>query len=165
MRELKALLPEADFLTEEETVDHNTNASHRWIIDPLDGTTNFLFGLPCFSVSIALETDGELVLGVVYEPNREECFSAWAGGGAYLNGQAIKVRSNEQLAKSLLATGFPYYDVQVELPASELAILPSNLTLIPGMPAEAFMQTESRTVLNYLLTPALDAMRRAGREQ
>ena len=108
--ELKALLPEADFLTEEETVDHGTDATHRWIIDPLDGTTNFLFGLPCFSVSIALEVEGELLLGVVYEPNRQECFSAWSGGGAFLNGQAMKVRNNDQLPKALLATGFPYYN-------------------------------------------------------
>ncbi|MEL7247297.1 MAG: inositol monophosphatase family protein [Bacteroidota bacterium] len=108
--DLTALLPEAGFLTEEETTNQDTNTPQRWIIDPLDGTTNFLFGLPCFSVSIALEVEKELVLGVVYEPNRQECFSAWAGGGAHLNGQPIKVRSNDQLAKSLLATGFPYYD-------------------------------------------------------
>mgnify|MGYP000479888666 CR=1 FL=1 len=107
---LQKLLPEASFLTEEETVDQSATAAARWIIDPLDGTTNFLFGLPCYSVSIALEQEGELVLGVVYEPNRKECFSAWHKGGAYLNGKAIQVRQNESLPKALLATGFPYYD-------------------------------------------------------
>lgn len=112
---LKKLLPGAGFLTEEETV-RQTTATQRWIIDPLDGTTNFLFGLPCFAVSIALELAGEPVLGVVYEPNREECFVAWRNGGAWLNDQPIKVRDNDQLAKSLLATGFPYYDYS-RLPA------------------------------------------------
>ena len=106
---LQQLLPQAGFLTEEETVSQ-TSAEQRWIIDPLDGTTNFLFGLPCFSVSIALESEGELVIGVVYEPNRDECFVAWRNGGAWLNDLPIRVRNNDQLAKSLLATGFPYYD-------------------------------------------------------
>lgn len=106
---LRSILPSAVFLTEEETVSQ-IKGDQRWIIDPLDGTTNFLFGLPCFSVSIALEAAGELVLGVVYEPNRQECFSAWQGGGCWLNGQAVATRKNTQLTQSLLATGFPYYD-------------------------------------------------------
>lgn len=107
--ELKKMLPDAGFLTEEETVEQ-TNPTCRWIIDPLDGTTNFLFGLPCFAVSIALECEGELQLGVIYEPNRDECFYAWKGGGAWCNGQAINCRENAELKDSLLATGFPYYD-------------------------------------------------------
>lgn len=107
---LRQILPAADFLTEEETVAQSSTANARWIIDPLDGTTNFLFGLPCYSVSIALEHEGELVIGVVYEPTRSECFSAWRNGGAYLNGTAIQVRQNELLPRALLATGFPYYD-------------------------------------------------------
>ena len=106
---LKKLLPNAGFLTEEETVEQ-TNATCRWIIDPLDGTTNFLFGLPCFAVSIALECEGVLQLGVIYEPNREECFYAWKGGGAWCNGETIRCRENRELKNSLLATGFPYYD-------------------------------------------------------
>ncbi len=106
---LKKLLPNAGFLTEEETVEQ-TNATYRWIIDPLDGTTNFLFGLPCFAVSIALEKEGELVLGVIYEPNKKECFYAWKGGGAWCNEQIIHCRKNRALKHSLLATGFPYYD-------------------------------------------------------
>jgi myo-inositol-1(or 4)-monophosphatase len=107
---LGQLLPGAGFLTEEETVHQSDGATYRWIIDPLDGTTNFLFQLPCFSVSVALEAAGELVLGVVYEINREECFYAWQDGGAWLNGRPIHCRHNDQLANSLLATGFPYYD-------------------------------------------------------
>lgn len=106
---LQALLPAAAFLTEEATVEQS-EAAYRWIIDPLDGTTNFLFGLPCFAISIALEHQGQLVLGVVYEPNRDECFYAWQGGGAWCNEQPIHCRNNSDLKQSLLATGFPYYD-------------------------------------------------------
>ncbi|MEM9931186.1 MAG: inositol monophosphatase family protein, partial [Bacteroidota bacterium] len=103
---LQARLPTAAFLTEEATVAQ-TMAPQRWIVDPLDGTTNFLFGLPCFAVSIALEVDGELVLGVVYEPNRDECFTAWQGGGAYCNELPMRVRQSPNLAQALLSTGFP----------------------------------------------------------
>lgn len=108
---LKDLLPMAGFLTEEETIDQEQQ-HYRWIIDPLDGTTNFLFQVPNFAISVALEAVGELVLGVVYEVNRNECFYAWQGGGAFLNGQAIKCRANDQVADSLFATGFPYYDYE-----------------------------------------------------
>lgn len=104
---LRSLIPQATFLTEEETVEQSTGF-YRWIIDPLDGTTNFLFGLPHFSVSIALERDGVLVLGVVYEAYHGELFTAWQGGGAFSNGRPIRVRQNPELARSLLATGFPY---------------------------------------------------------
>ena len=110
VKDLRTLLPGADFLTEEDTVTATRQSDLRWIIDPLDGTTNFLFGLPCYSVSIALEAAGELVLGVVYEPNRDECFSAWKQGGCFLNGKKVGVRQNADLSRSLLATGFPYYD-------------------------------------------------------
>lgn len=108
---LQALLPDAAFLTEEETVDQST-ATDRWIIDPLDGTTNFLHGLPFFSISIALERDGHLVLGIVHEVVRDEHFVAWKGGGAWLDGRSIKVSNRYSLADCLVATGFPYYDYQ-----------------------------------------------------
>jgi myo-inositol-1(or 4)-monophosphatase len=106
---LRAILPESGFITEEETVAQETRQLS-WIIDPLDGTTNFLFQIPVFSVSVALQKEGELVLGIVYEINRDECFYAWKEGGAFLNGQPIKVSGRETLAQSLIATGFPYYD-------------------------------------------------------
>jgi len=80
----------------------------RWIIDPLDGTTNFAHGLPIFSVSAALECAGRLVLGLVYDPMRDELFRAEAGGGAVLNGTPIRVSTVPELGRSLLATGFPY---------------------------------------------------------
>ncbi|MXV51205.1 inositol monophosphatase [Pedobacter sp. HMF7647] len=105
---LKSLLPEAGFITEEKTLNIQ-GEDYNWIVDPLDGTTNFIHGLPAYSVSIALEYQGALVSGVVYEINRDECFYAWKDGGAWLNGTKIKVSENVDLSQSLLATGFPYY--------------------------------------------------------
>jgi myo-inositol-1(or 4)-monophosphatase len=106
---LEKLLPDAGFVTEEQT---KTNIAERynWIIDPLDGTTNFIHGVPSYSVSIALKEYNELVLGVVYEINLDECFYAWKGSPAYLNGTEIKVSKTPVVADSLIATGFPYYD-------------------------------------------------------
>ncbi len=106
---LSGLLPEAAFLTEEETIEQKAG-DYRWIIDPLDGTTNFLHQIPFFCVSVGLEHKGELIMGIIYEPNRQECFYGWKDGGAYLNGTPISVSSNNQLSESLIATGFPYYD-------------------------------------------------------
>ena len=80
----------------------------RWIIDPLDGTTNYAHGYPVFCVSIALENEGEIVLGVVYDPMREEMFVAMRGEGAYLNDKKIVASSAKDISRSLLATGFPY---------------------------------------------------------
>lgn len=104
---LGELLPGSTFLTEEDTVA-NEDSEQQWIIDPLDGTTNFLHQLPCFSVSVALQRSGRTVLGIVYEVNRQECFYAWEDGGAYLNGKTIEVSRSEKLSDALLATGFPY---------------------------------------------------------
>ena len=106
---LGVLLEEPTFLTEEGTVIAR-KGTYRWIIDPLDGTTNFLHNIPVFSVSIGLEHNDELVMGIVYEVNQDECFYAWKDGGAYMNGVPIKVSPTPKLADSLLATGFPYYD-------------------------------------------------------
>lgn len=106
---LKYLFPDSTFLTEEETV-HSESGTYQWIIDPLDGTTNFLHQIPVFSISIALQYQGRTILGIVHEINRDECFYAWKNGGAFLNGQSIQTSSNDALADSLIATGFPYYD-------------------------------------------------------
>ncbi len=106
---LRQLVPGSVFLTEEDTTE-NQEGDLRWIIDPLDGTTNFLFQLPVFSISLALEREGQIVLGIVYEVNRQECFYAWEGQAALLNGQPIRVSQRASLEDSLLATGFPYYD-------------------------------------------------------
>ncbi len=107
---LRELLPDADFLTEEGTTDSAPapDATARWIIDPLDGTTNFLHGLPCYAVSIGLEVGTDIVLGVIYEPNRDELFRATRGGGAFCNDALLRVTAADGLSKSLIATGFPY---------------------------------------------------------
>ncbi len=107
---LSNLLPEAGFLTEEGTVGQNTNTNYYWVIDPLDGTTNFVHGLPIFSVSIALMHQDKPVLGVVYEVGMDECFSAIKGGGTTLNGNPVSTSTTTELKDSLLATGFPFYD-------------------------------------------------------
>jgi myo-inositol-1(or 4)-monophosphatase len=82
--------------------------SSRWYIDPLDGTTNYAHDIPIFSVSIAYEEDGKLQLGVVYDPMRDECFTAQRGNGAWLNGEPIHVSDAAEFTQSLLVTGFPY---------------------------------------------------------
>lgn len=106
---LESLIPDAGFIAEENTKSLK-GKKYNWIIDPLDGTTNFIHGLPCYCISIALMQDDEIVIGVVYELNLQECFYAWKDGGAYLNGKSIKVSETKLLKDSLLATGFPYYD-------------------------------------------------------
>lgn len=107
--DLLGLLPDSTFLAEEETKPQQWS-DLMWIIDPLDGTTNFIHGIPLFSVSIALLHNNTIVLGVIYEPNSEECFYAWKNGGSWMNNRAIKVSETVELKNSLLATGFPYYD-------------------------------------------------------
>lgn len=104
---LSRLLPEAEFLTEEGTVAQN-DGSVRWIIDPLDGTTNFLHNIPHYAVSVGLEIDGELVLGVVEHVPNQEQYYAWTDGGAYVNGQQISVNKNNNMSDAVVATGFPY---------------------------------------------------------
>lgn len=108
VRNLKKLIPEAGFTTEEETINSKGEV-YNWIIDPLDGTTNFIHGIPAYAISIALY-EGELpVIGVVYEINRGEMFYTYKGGAAYLNNKEIRVSNRTALADCLLATGFPYY--------------------------------------------------------
>ncbi|MBI4548375.1 MAG: inositol monophosphatase [Ignavibacteriae bacterium] len=100
--------PSHDILAEESGSKRNTSAEYRWIIDPLDGTTNYTHGFPVFCVSIAVEWKDELLLGVIYDPNYEELFTAEKGRGAFLNGKRIKVSQIDSLNQSLLVTGFPY---------------------------------------------------------
>lgn len=103
---LSRALPEAGFIAEEGTGERAEH--YNWIIDPLDGTTNYLFGIPCYCTSVGLWKDGEILLGVIYEPERDECFSAAKGLGAFLNGVPISVSRQDDLKLTLLATGFPY---------------------------------------------------------
>lgn len=104
---LSSCFPDHDYLAE-EGLSQNKGAEFRWIIDPLDGTTNYAHHFPVFTVSIALERKGEVVLGLIYDPMREEMFSAVKGEGAFLNGEGIRVSAVDDLNRSLLATGFPY---------------------------------------------------------
>ncbi len=103
---IKNLWPTHDILGEEEGLV-DTGSDYRWYLDPLDGTTNFAHGFPMFCVSMGLEHKQRRIAGVVYDPTRDEMFSAEQGSGAYLNGQAIHVSKTAKLAESLVATGFP----------------------------------------------------------
>ncbi len=109
VQRLGALLPEAGFIAEEGTSTKKGD-TYQWIIDPLDGTTNFIHSIPVYAVSIALAKDNDIILGVVYEVNRNECFYAWQEGGAWLNETSIHVSSTAEVSNALVATGFPYYD-------------------------------------------------------
>jgi myo-inositol-1(or 4)-monophosphatase len=109
---IKTYYPRHAILAEESgasgPVDGESGSDWRWIIDPLDGTTNYAHGYPCFCVSIALECQGRMELGVVYDPMRDEMFSAQRGQGAALNGRRLRVSPTATLARALLCTGFPY---------------------------------------------------------
>lgn len=111
---LSKILPEAGFLTEEDTIE-DTQKPYMWIIDPLDGTTNSLMGVPHFAVSVALSYQGDLLVGVVHEVNSGEQFYASKSGGAFLNDDPIQVSQRKEFRDILIATGFPYrndYDTE-----------------------------------------------------
>ncbi|HUM99087.1 MAG TPA: inositol monophosphatase family protein [Halothiobacillus sp.] len=105
---LKRAYPDHHFLGEESGDTGSELSEYRWIIDPLDGTTNFLHGLPHYAVSIALEYQGRLELGVIYNPSNQELFTAERGGGAFLNNRRIRVAGLRSLESALLGTGFPF---------------------------------------------------------
>lgn len=107
---LSKLLPESGFLAEESTVSYQKDTEYTWVIDPLDGTTNFIHGLPVFAISIGLLHHEELVGGIVYEINRDELFSAIVHEGAFLNGKQIRVSNAPNVLQSLICTGFPVQD-------------------------------------------------------
>lgn len=105
---LQRAFPDHAIHAEEKGAVNHTRSPYLWLIDPLDGTTNFAHGFPVFAVSLGLLHRGEPLVGVVYDPARDECFSAIRGGGATLNGRPIRVSSVPSLDTALLATGFPY---------------------------------------------------------
>jgi myo-inositol-1(or 4)-monophosphatase len=107
VEEIRARFPGHSFLAEESFRDDETGG-FRWIIDPLDGTTNFIHTYPVFSVSIALQQGGDTILGVVFDPMRDEIFTARKHGGAFLNGRPIAVSSVDALQSALVTTGFPF---------------------------------------------------------
>ncbi len=107
VKRLSELLPEAGFVAEEGT-STKVGEEYNWIVDPIDGTTNFIHGLFPFAISIALEYKKEIILGVVYELGLDECFYSWKGASAFVNGQEISVSEAPTIGDSLIATGFPY---------------------------------------------------------
>jgi myo-inositol-1(or 4)-monophosphatase len=108
--ELSKARPGFGFLMEESGVTPGSDERHRWIVDPLDGTTNFLHGIPQFAISIALERDGEIVAGVVYEPLRDQMFWAEKGAGAFLNDRRLRVSGRRNIAEAVIGTGIPFRD-------------------------------------------------------
>src|SRR6516165_5149776 len=107
--ELAKARPDYGFLGEEGGAHPGTDKTHRWIVDPLDGTTNFLHGIPHFAIAIALERNGTVVAGVVYNPANDEMFVAERGKGAFLNEKRIRVAARQRLADALVACGLPHY--------------------------------------------------------
>ena len=104
---LRARFPDHDIVTEETEIER-TGSPYVWYIDPLDGTTNFAHGYPCFCTSIALAHEGRVIAGVVYDPLREELFTAERGVGSFLNGRRLRVSETSEILQALLLTGFPY---------------------------------------------------------
>jgi myo-inositol-1(or 4)-monophosphatase len=107
--ELAKARPDYGFLGEEGGTREGSDKSHRWIVDPLDGTTNFLHGIPHFAVSIGLERNGEIVAGLVYNPANDDLFIAERGKGAFLNDRRIRVAARERLADAVVGCGLPHY--------------------------------------------------------
>ncbi|MFM8246492.1 MAG: inositol monophosphatase family protein [Burkholderiaceae bacterium] len=110
---LKQAYPDHGFIAEESGISAAaaSNAEHVWIIDPLDGTTNFIHGFPQYAVSIGLRQRGQITQAVVFDPNRNELFTATKGDGAYMNNKRIRVAKREKLVDALIGTGFPYRDL------------------------------------------------------
>ena len=105
---LTGQFPEHRVVAEEGSGPREGDSPYRWLIDPLDGTTNYAHGVPLFAVSIALQRGDETIVGVVYDPMRDELFRAEQGGGAFLNDRPLRVSTVDELIRSLLCTGFPY---------------------------------------------------------
>ncbi len=107
-RELQKARPAYSFLMEESGRVEGTDPAHRWIVDPLDGTTNFLHSVPLFAISIGLEREGQMIAGVVYNPATDELFTAEKGKGAYLNDRRLRVAARKSLSDVLVTTGIPH---------------------------------------------------------
>ena len=108
---ISSLVQNAGYITEEQMTEQSER-EYTWIIDPLDGTTNFVHQIPNYCVSIGLMHQGEIIAGVVYEVVNDECFYAWKAGGAYLNGSKITVSKARKIEDVVLATGFPYHNFE-----------------------------------------------------
>lgn len=130
VQSFRAIFPDSGFITEED-VTTSEEKEMTWIIDPLDGTTNFLQGIPCYSVSVALQYRSELIAGAIYDPVHDEMFLGLLDQGAYLNGKRIQPFNSRPHAKCLIGTGFPYSDMSLLEP--HMAILRDVLTECRGM--------------------------------
>ena len=106
--ELGKARPEFGIITEESGTSEGKDADHRWIVDPLDGTSNFLHGLPHFAISIGLERAGEIIAGLIYDPIKDEMFMAEKGQGAYMNDRRMRVSARRSLHECLIGTGAPF---------------------------------------------------------
>jgi myo-inositol-1(or 4)-monophosphatase len=125
-RELSRARPGYGFLMEERGVIEGDDKTHTWIVDPLDGTTNFLHGIPMFAISIGLQREGELVAGLIYNPIADELFTAEKGKGAFVNDRRLRVAARKTLADAVVATGIPHR----------------------GRPGHASFQTELSTIMS-----------------
>lgn len=106
--ELERVRPGYGFLMEESGTTEGADKTHRWIVDPIDGTTNFIHGIPLFAISIALERDGDLVAGLTYNPISDELFFAEKGSGAFLNDRRIRVAARQNLSQAVVTCGIPH---------------------------------------------------------
>lgn len=146
---LRQLLPQAGFITEEGSATH-TDEQYCWVVDPLDGTTNFIHHFPPYAVSIALKQGSQIVLGVVYEICADECFYAWQGGGSFLDGQPLRVGTST-LADALLCFQLPY-DSEAYSPVAQ-----SLISQFYGRAASIRMLGSAAIALCYVAAGRLDA--------
>jgi myo-inositol-1(or 4)-monophosphatase len=129
--ELQKAHPDYGILSEEEGVINKENQSNKWIIDPIDGTMNFLNGIPQFAISIAYEENNEIKCGIIFDPIKNEMFYAEKGKGAYLNNSRIRVSNKRKLKDSLLVTGGPKYSSEIKKEIFNEFIKVSNNVLLP----------------------------------
>ena len=108
INDLRRARPDYAFLAEESGASAGADTQHRWIIDPLDGTTNFLHGIPMFAISLALERQGQIVAGVIYNPAMDELYTAERGGGSFLNDRRLRVAGRKVLTDCVIGTGIPH---------------------------------------------------------
>ena len=129
--ELQKAHPDYGIITEESGIINKSNTKNRWIIDPIDGTMNFLNGIPHFAISIAYEENNEIICGVIFDPIKNEMFAAEKGQGAYLNNSRIRVSNKKKLKDALLVTGGPKYTSEIKKAIFSEFIHVSNNVLSP----------------------------------
>jgi len=150
--ELSKARPDYTFLTEESGTIKGTDPDHRFIIDPIDGTTNFMHAVPVFAITVALERKGEIVAGVTYNPITDEMFTAEKGDGAYLNNKRLRVAARTDIHNSLVAYEIPHRGgKEIPLSRAEIGVLQGKVIGIRGMGSVALG-------LGYLAAGRVDAL-------